>query len=106
MAKSNEQQWRHVEDVSASKKTLISTFPRKKAKRRRPLKHGLATDEITIVGGASKTKTKTNTKKKRGPVVQVVTNKKPKTMMIPPRPCTLKPEVAAGRIKWSEGEAL
>jgi hypothetical protein len=45
-----------VEDAAASKKTLISTFFKRKANKRRPLKHDLATDVIAIVGGASKKK--------------------------------------------------
>jgi hypothetical protein len=47
-----------VEGADASKNTLISTFSKRKAKGRHPLKHGMVTDAIAILGGASKTKKK------------------------------------------------
>jgi hypothetical protein len=74
-----------VEGAAASKNTLMYTYFKRKAKGRRPLKHGLATDDIAIVGGPPKTK------KKRGPVAQVLTPKKPKTMMILPCRSIVKP---------------
>jgi hypothetical protein len=42
-----------VEVAAASKKTLNSTFFKKRSKGKLPRKHGLATYEITIVGGGA-----------------------------------------------------